>query len=107
MPSIVNQLSIWTTNNAAKLRDKGVELIENIPGPGSNHPWKANIGLIYGGFAVSYTVWERTIFQTELLVVDGLNRKTIVMEDREPATAEVVHADLNDVVRKLLDNAFG
>jgi hypothetical protein len=107
MTSIVNQLSVWITNNATKLRDKGVEVAENIPGSGSNIPWKASIGLAYGGFAVSYTVWERTIFQTELLVIDVLNKKTIVMEDREPATAEIVHVDLDDVARKLLDKAFG
>jgi hypothetical protein len=106
MTSIVNELSIWTTSNAKTLRDKGVEVIVRIPGPGSNIPWKAGIGLLYGDIIVSYTVWERTIFQTELIVMNSLTEKCVVMDDREPAVAEAIHAELDDVVTRLIDNTF-
>jgi hypothetical protein len=107
MTSIVKELSVWTMNNAQELRDNGVEIRANIPDPGSNVPWKASIGIIYGSIVVSYTVWERTILQTELLVLNSITKKTIVMEDRTPSGAEIVHSDLDDVVKKLMDHTFG
>jgi hypothetical protein len=107
MTSIVKELSVWTVKNAQKLRDNGVEVRANIPDPGSNVPWKASIGMTYASIIVSYTVWERTILQTELLVLNSITKKTIVMEDRTPSRAEAVHADLDDVVTRLMDNAFG
>ena len=82
MTSIVEQLSIWAKTNATALLSRGVQLTEKFPEPGSTHLWKAGIALAYEEIIVSYTVWERSVFQTELLVMNVSTGKTIIMDDQ-------------------------
>ncbi len=88
------------------LRENGVDLVKRFPEPGSNLGWKASIGLAYNGIVVSYTVWEKTKYQTELLVMNSEENKTIVMNDNSPQSTEQVHADLDVVVQWLLDGRY-
>lgn len=89
------------------LEEKRIKLIEKFPEAGSNMPWKASIGLEYEEILVSYAVWEMTIFQTDLLVVNALSKKTVVMESASPEDPSIIHADLDDVVRGMLCGRFG
>lgn len=74
--------------------------------PWANSPWKSGLGFIHNDIVVDYTVWERTIFQTSLIVLNGLSKKTLVSDDNEPSDSSVVHGDLDDIVRKLIDGTF-
>lgn len=96
--SIVDQLSLWSKNNATMLCENGIELVGKFPGQDSSFAWKASIGLIHDSIVVSYTVWERTIFQTELIILNVLTKKTIVMADKTPESAQIVRADLDEIV---------
>jgi hypothetical protein len=106
MNSIVAQLLSWTKLNSAMLSSRGVELTEKFPEAGTTHPWKASIALVYGEIIVSYTVWERSGFQTELIIMNASTGKTIVMDEKGPSDASVIQADLDEVVRKLLDDFY-
>jgi hypothetical protein len=68
MNSIVKELRDWTTTNAAMLARSGVQVTEKPPEPGSTHPWKASVALVFDEVIVSFSVWERTLFQSELIV---------------------------------------
>lgn len=81
-------------------------MTEGLPQPGSNYAWKASIALGYDGILVSYTVWERSDLQTELIVMNALTEKTIRMDDQNPVDPRVVHVDLDLVVGKLLDGTY-
>jgi hypothetical protein len=106
MTSIVAQLSNWAKSNSAMLVSRGVQLTEKFPEPNSTHPWKASIALVYREIIVSYTVWERTAFQTELIIMNASTGKTIVMDEKMPDDASVIQTDLDEVVRKLLDDFY-
>jgi len=105
-PSIVQQLIEWADQNAAMLAASGVQLTKKLPEPGSPHPWKASIGLAYDGVIVSYTVWERTRLQTELLVMNTLTGKTVVMEEGAPTSPTVVRTEMDVVVATLMDGVY-
>lgn len=104
--SIVQQLADWVKQVSAILSERGVHITEKFPEPGSLHPWKASIALAYDGVIVSFTVWERTRLQTELLVMNTVTGKTVVMEEGEPASPSVVSAMLDGVIGNLLDGAY-
>jgi hypothetical protein len=104
--SIVQQLADWAKQVSAKLAERGVQLTEKFPEPGSLQPWKASVALAYDDVIVSYTVWERTRLQTELLVMNTLTGKTVVMKEGEPASPSVVSTELDSVVRNLLDGSY-
>jgi len=106
MSSLIDQIIAWAGNNAESLREKGIQVVEKFPGKTSDPTWKASLGLTYDGILVSYTVWERTNWQTELLVMNSLTRQTIVMDDKTPESPEAVHEDLDDVVSKLLNRTY-
>ena len=107
MSGIVKRLGDWARLNAPLLRQKGFLVEENIPLPGSNlPPWKANIGLVYNNIIVTYTVWERTILQIELIVMNAKTKQTLVMNDATVGNAEVVDRDLQDIVNKLIDSTY-
>jgi hypothetical protein len=55
---------------------------------------------------VSFTVWERSIFQTELIIMNGSTRKTIVMDDKTPSDVALMRADLDRVVQRLLSDFY-
>lgn len=55
---------------------------------------------------VTYTVWERTIFQTSLIVFNGKTKRTVFFKDSEPETPSVVNSDLDDVVEKLKSGEY-
>jgi hypothetical protein len=82
MSSIVAELADWTKANAVALTSRGVQVTEKFPEPNSAYPWKAGIGLVYKEIIVSFTVWERSIFQTELIIMNASTRKTIVVDDK-------------------------
>jgi hypothetical protein len=105
MTSIVEELTIWVKNNALSLRENGIKLHIGIPEPESEFAWKASLGLEHDGVLVSYTVWERAGFETELLVMNA-SKETIVMDDATPENAEVVASDLDNAVRLLLDKTY-
>lgn len=104
--SIVQQLADWAKCNLAKLLEHGVQVTEKFPDAGSSHPWKASIALTYDGIILSYTVWERTILQTELLVMNSVTGRTVVMEDSAPTSPSVVSTDMDEATRRLLDGSY-
>jgi hypothetical protein len=106
MTSIVEQLAKWANENVSTLRDQGVEVTERFPQPGSNLAWKASVALAYGEILVSYTVWERSGLQTELIVMNARTKKTIRMDDKIPGDPRIVHSDLDIVVKKLFDGSY-
>ena len=106
MISIVDQLAQWTNKNSQTLRNQGVEVTERLPQQGSNRAWKASIALAYNGILVSYTVWERSGLQTELIVMNALTEKTIRMDDQNPKDPRIVSVDLDSVVKKLFDGTY-
>ena len=106
MSSIVAELADWTKANAAALTSRGVQVTEKFPEPSSAYPWKAGIGLVYKEIIVSFTVWERSIFQTELIIMNGSTRKTIVMDDKTPSDVALMRADLDRVVQRLLSDFY-
>lgn len=106
MTSLVEQLTIWVTNNSQTLCGSGFQIIQKIPLPGSDLAWKASIGLIHDEILVSYTVWDKSILRTELIVMNALTEETIVMEDKSASDPNAVHFDLDGVVRKLKDSSY-
>ena len=106
MTSIVEQLAIWAKNNSQILRSRGVKVIDRFPQKGSSDSWKGSVSLAYNEILISYTVWERSGLQTELIIMNALTRKTIEMVDKNPEAPWIVHADLDRVVTKLLGNAY-
>jgi hypothetical protein len=106
MSSIVKELADWTKANGATLSSRGVQVTENFPRQDSPHPWKASIWLVYEEILVSFTVWERTILQTELLVNNAKTKKTLVMDEKTPNDAALIRADLDVVVQRLLSGVY-
>jgi hypothetical protein len=104
--SIVQQLADWAKQVSAKLAECGVQLTKKFPEPGSMHPWKASVALAYDGVIVSYTVWEQSRLQTELLVMNTLTGKTVVMEEGEPTNPSAVSTELDSAIRNLLDGSY-
>jgi hypothetical protein len=104
--SIVKQLSHWVAQNREELVDKGIEVSDRTPEPSSNIPWKGTVGLVKDDILVSYTVWERTIFQTELIVVDGKSGATLRSEDGNPRHPEDIEPVLNALVEDLLTQKY-
>jgi hypothetical protein len=104
--SIVRQLSEWTKQHAEVLTGRGVEVTERFPEEGSPYPWKACIGLTYDGVIVTFTVWERTILQTELLVMNTFSGKLVVMDEGEPTSPSVIASELDRVTAKLLSGYY-
>jgi hypothetical protein len=66
--SIIDQLVYWLATRRANLVQAGIEITDRLPQPSSNVPWKGSIGLVKDDILVSYTVWERTVFQTSLIL---------------------------------------
>ena len=106
MISIVNQLSTWAEKNEKFLEKSGIQLIKRIPDVNSSISWKASIGLTHNGVLVSYTVWERDNFQTELIIMNTLKQKTIMMVDKTPTDPHDIHLELDDVVKHLLAGVY-
>ncbi|HEY4211861.1 MAG TPA: hypothetical protein VGM84_10305 [Steroidobacteraceae bacterium] len=103
---IVSQLASWIREHAADLRQQGIQIEERIPDQASPSPWKASVGLIFNDIVVTYTVWERTILQTSLIVFNANTRRTVFFKDSEPETPGVVNPDLDDVVKKLASGEY-
>lgn len=106
MTSIVAELSNWVKANSSMLFSRGVQITEKFPAPGSTHPWKASIALVYGDLMVSYTVWERSALQTEMIIMRASTGQTLVMDEKMPNDAYAIHGDLDDVARKILDDFY-
>ena len=106
MNSIVKELAGWTKANIAMLSSHGVRLTEKFPAPNSACSWKVSVTMSYKATAVSFTVWERTVFQTELIVMNANTGKTLVMDEKTPATPIVIRGDLDLVVQRLLSGFY-
>ena len=104
--SIVQQLADWAKQNSAMLAGRGVQLTEKFPEPGSPHAWKAGIALAHDGVIVNYTVWERTRLQTELLIMNTITGKIVVMEEGTPSSPSMISADMDGVTERLLDGFY-
>jgi hypothetical protein len=105
-PGIVSELASWTRQHAAALKEKGIQLEEHFPESASPFPWKATVGLVFADIVVTYTVWERTIFQTSLIVFNSKTKRTVFFTDSEPQTPGVVDTDLDNVVAKLASGEY-
>jgi len=105
-PSIVDQLGQWLTTRRANLIRAGIEITDRLPQPSSNVPWKATIGLAKDGIFVSYTVWERTGYQSELIIVDGESGQTLRSDDATPQHPKEIDAVLDAVVSELVAGAY-
>ena len=103
---IVSQLASWTREHASKLRQKGIQVEERFPDNASADSWKATIGLVFNDIAVTYTVWERTVLQTSLIVFNSKTKQTVFFKDSEPETPGVVDTDLDDVVKQLVSGEY-
>jgi hypothetical protein len=104
MSSIVKELADWTRASAAMLASRGVQVTEKPPVP--SYPWKAGVWLVYNDILISFTVWERTRFQSELIVMNAKTGKTLVMDDKTPSDATLIRVDLDAVVQRLLDGSY-
>ena len=104
--SIVQRLAQWLSSRGSSLASAGVEATNRIPEPSSNVPWKGTIGLVKDDILVSYTVWERTIFQTELIIVDGVSGETLLSRDATPDSAEEIDGVLDSVVDGLVAGTY-
>ena len=69
-------------------------------------PWKGTIGLVKDDILVSYTVWERTIFQTELIIVDGVSGETLLSKDATPENVEEIDGVLDSIVDGLVAGTY-
>jgi hypothetical protein len=103
---IVSQLVCWTQGRSVELRGQGIQIEERFPDKTSPSPWKATVGLVLDDIVVTYTVWERTTFQTSLIVFNSKTKRTVFFKDSEPDTPGVVDSDLDDVVKKLLSGEY-
>jgi hypothetical protein len=101
--SIVQQLAHWLSSRGPRLASAGVEFTNRIPEPSSSVPWKGGVGLVKDDILVSFTVWERTIFQTELIIVDGASGETLVSKDATPENVE----DIDEVLDSIVDGLIG
>jgi hypothetical protein len=99
--SIVKRLRSWIQDNADDLRKRGILVEERLPDEQSSAPWKASVGFIFQNIVASYTVWERTRYQTELIVVNSKLNQTLITRDSEPQSLEDVDSDLNDLLQRL------
>jgi hypothetical protein len=106
MASIVEELMLWTARNENFLAGNGIEISPRFPEPDSGVTWKASIGFKSNDILASYTVWERTEFATELIVMSGHSGKTIVADDGNPTDVRVVHLDLDAFVNRLMDGSY-
>lgn len=70
------------------------------------HPWKASIALVYNEIMVSFTVWERSVFQTELIIMNAKTGKTLVMDEKTPNDAALIRAHLDGVIEQLLRDYY-
>lgn len=104
--SIVQQLANWLSSRESRLASLGIETTDRIPEPSSNIPWKGMVGLVKDDILVSYTVWERTIFQAELIILDGASGETLVSEDTTPKTVEEIDEVLDAVVDDLVAGSY-
>jgi hypothetical protein len=104
--SIVRQLANWLSSRGPRLASLGIETTNRIPESSSDIPWKGTIGLAKDDILVSYTVWERTIFQTELIIVDGALGETLISEDATPKRVEEIDGVLDSVVNGLVEGTY-
>ena len=104
--SIVEQLRSWLSSRTPKLVSEGVEIIDRIPGPLSNIHWSGTVGLVKNDIFVSFTVWGLTIFQTELIIVDGNSKETVLSKDGTPERVEEIDAILDEVVDGLISGKY-
>jgi hypothetical protein len=103
--SIVDELIGWARAHVEYLRSHEIE-VERFPERSREAPWKATLGLNHRGFLVNYTVWERTVFQSTLLVLNSQTKKTIVMDEKTAPSLEAVRQDLDEIVSKLLGREY-
>jgi hypothetical protein len=103
---IVNKLIAWVRGHAADLERQGIRIEEQFPDDNSLAPWKSTVGFVFNDVVVTYTVWERTILQTSLVVVNSKTKRTVFFKDSEPEAADIVDSDLPDVVRKLTSGDY-
>ena len=106
MNSIVKELADWTKANTAMLSGHGVLLTEKFPDSNSACSWKASITMSYKAIAISFTVWERTIFQSELIIMNTNTGKTLVMDEATPTASTTILNDLDLVVQRLLSGFY-
>lgn len=104
--SIVSRLASWVKEYGSTLRQQGIQVEERFPDHVSPAPWKATIGLAFKDIVVTYTVWERTIFETSLIVLNSKTKQTLFFRDAEPEHPDVVDTDLADVVRNLTNGEY-
>jgi hypothetical protein len=106
MGSIVDQLAHWLRIRRANLVQAGIEITDLLPQPSSNIPWKGTVGLAKDDILVSYTVWERIEYQSELIIVDGKSGETIRCDDASPGHPEEIEAVLDAVVNDLVAGTY-
>lgn len=104
--SIVHQLRLWLETRRERLVRTGIEITDRIPQPSSNVPWKATIGLVKDGVLASFTVWERTELQTELIVVDGVSGETLRSVDAILEHPSEIEAVLDIVMDDLITGSY-
>jgi hypothetical protein len=100
--SIIDQLSRWLAARREGLIREGIVITNRLPLTAIDIPWKGSIGLSKSDILVSYTVWERAKFQTELIIVDGESGETLRSEDatlEDPGEIEpILDAVVNDLI---------
>jgi hypothetical protein len=104
---LVSALHLWIDGHSAGLKQSGIEIETRFPDHSSPAPWKASVEFVFNDILVTYTVWERTIFQTSLIVFNMKEKQTVFFKDAEPEAVDVIDAELADVVEKLTSGAYG
>ena len=100
--SIVQWLRHWLETRRERLAQVGIAIEDRIPQWSSNLSGKATVGLIKDDVLVSYTVWDNTRFQTELIIVNGGSGETLRSIDATPDHPSEIEAVLDAVVDDLI-----
>jgi hypothetical protein len=106
MKSIVREIKKWVKANRESLEEKGLSIQTMIPTSDDEVQWKGSIEIEYNGVTIRYTASERTIFQTELLVIDASSKDTLQTKDNSPPGHQTVQSELDQAVMGLLSGAY-
>jgi hypothetical protein len=104
--SIINQLKYWLEARRDHLVQAGVVITDRLPRQSSDVSWKGTVGLVKDDIFVSFTVWERMGFQTELIIVDGSSGKTLQSDDATPGCFGEIETVLDSVVDNLISGNY-
>lgn len=104
--TLVSAFRKWIEENRDRLAAEAVSVTGKLPGREENEQTKGNVGLSKGHIIVSFTAWDRTPINQELIVYNTHVDKTVVMDDTEETSVESVIRNLDTVSNLLSCGAY-